>query len=315
MNNNNELEVNNEAKPESKKINEEKLNKDKIEDNPIQKHSEKEILQNKLKIYKIQLGLLKEKYSKENLSRELDKKKKELEIINVKEQIESNSYELEREKKNLQEEIKNNKSLLKSITVTFKKYDREFDGLFISTKEFVLENSLDDKITIHANSLVIVEVKNYDNYHDMSLNLEKKKSILESIGFPVDKIYFVGILRSLDEFKKLSGQIKGLNKKNMIIVYPDKTTFLNIPLFDKKIEEKVEEKKKEKLEDKMENLEVKMEKLFNMIGQLTNKITDMDFKMSNMNTKINNINTEISDMNTEMKSMRSDIDILKNKIK
>ena len=63
-------------------------------------------------------------------------------------------------------------------------------------------NNLDDEITIPANSFMIVEVKNYNNYFDLSENIKKKKNILNSIGFPVDKFFFVGILRNLDEERK-----------------------------------------------------------------------------------------------------------------
>lgn len=121
-----------------------------------------------------------------------------------------------KEKNALKKEIEEYVKLLKRITVTIKKLDQEFDGLYISRKKFILKNNLDDEITIPANSFMIVEVKNYNNYFDLSENIKKKKNILNSIGFPVDKFFFVGILRNLDEERKKNGQLKKLNSKNRL---------------------------------------------------------------------------------------------------
>ena len=63
-----------------------------------------------------------------------------------------------------------------------------------------------------------------------------------SIGFPPEKLFFVGILRSLDEEKRAKGKIKGLKSSNMIIIYPDELTFLGVPLFEEK-KEKIEKKR------------------------------------------------------------------------
>ena len=203
-----------------------------------------------MKLYERKLKFIKEKCSKENISKELNKKKEELEILNLETEIYGNNDKSEEKKNVLKKEIEKCEKLLKSIIVTVQKSDQEFDGLFLSQKEFMLENSLGDKITIPANNLVIVEVKNYNNYNDISMNLGKKKKILKSIGFHVDKIFFVGILRSLDEEKKEKGQIKKLDSKNMIIIYANESTFLGVPLFEEKIEEKKE--KEQSFEDKMD---------------------------------------------------------------
>ena len=246
MDNNNTSEVNCEVKSEEKEIKEEEKLDEKRGDNSIQKSSEKETLKKKLKIYEIKLKHTKEKYSEENITRKLNKKNEELEILNLEMEIDGNKDDLEEKKNALKKEIEEYEKLLKTITVTIKKPDQEFDGLYISKKEFVLKNSLGYEITIPANSFVIVEVKNHNNYFDLTLNLEKKGKILNSIGFPLDKFFFVGILRSVDEERKKNGQLRKLKSKNMIIIYPDKSTFLGIPLFDEKIEKKTKEEKKDK---------------------------------------------------------------------
>ena len=158
-----------------------------------------------MKIYEIKLKHTKEKYSEENITRKLNKKNEELEILNLEMEIDGNKDDLEEKKNALIKEIEEYEKLLKTITVTIKKPDQEFDGLYISKKEFVLKNSLGYEITIPANSFVIVEVKNHNNYFELTMNLEKKEKILNSIGFPLDKFFFVGILRSVDEERKKMG--------------------------------------------------------------------------------------------------------------
>ena len=219
--------------------------KDNIDNNnSIQKSSEKEILKKKLKIYEIKLKHIKEKFSKENITKELAKKNEELEILNLEIEIDENKDDSEAKKNALIKEIEEYEKLLKPITVTIRKLDQEFDGLYINKKEFVLKNDLGYEMKIPANSFVIVEVKNHNNYFDLTMNLEKKEKILNSIGFPLDKFFFVGILRSVDEERKKNGQLKKLKSKNMIIIYPDKSTFLGIPLFDEKKEKKNKRRKK-----------------------------------------------------------------------
>ena len=294
MDNNNTSEVNCEVKSEEKEIKEEEKLDEKRGDNSIQKSSEKETLKKKLKIYEIKLKHTKEKYSEENITRKLNKKNEELEILNLEMEIDGNKDDLEEKKNALKKEIKEYEKLLKTITVTIKKSDQEFDGLYISKKEFVLKNSLGYEITIPANSFVIVEVKNHNNYFDLTLNLEKKGKILNSIGFPLDKFFFVGILRSVDEERKKNGQLRKLKSKNMIIIYPDKSTFLGIPLFDEKIEKKTKEEKK----DKAQSFKDEVDKSFQEV------IIEM----------INNLSNEIKEIKNNMNKMGKDIDYLKNKI-
>ena len=106
-----------------------------------------------------------------------------------------------------------------------------------------------------------------------------------SIGFPPEKLFFVGILRSLDEEKRAKGKIKGLKSSNMIIIYPDELTFLGVPLFEEK-KEKIE--KKEDKEEKQQSFEDKMDKRFQDVIQMINKLSDemKDFKIQ-MNNDIN----------------------------
>lgn len=298
MDNNNTSELNCEVKSEEKEIKEEEKLDEKRGDNSIQKSSEIETLKKKLKIYEIKLKHTKEKYSEENITRKLNKKKEELEILNLEMEIDGNKDDLEEKKNALIKEIEEYEKLLKTITVTIKKPDQEFDGLYISKKEFVLKNSLGYEITIPANSFVIVEVKNHNNYFDLTLNLEKKEKILNSIGFPLDKFFFVGILRSVDEERKKNGQLKKLKSKNMIIIYPDKSTFLGIPLFDEKIEKKTKEEKK----DKAQSFKDEVDKSFQEV------IIEM------INNLSNNLSNEIKEIKNNMNKMGKDIDYLKNKI-
>ena len=298
MDNNNTSELNCEVKSEEKEIKEEEKLDEKRGDNSIQKSSEIETLKKKLKIYEIKLKHTKEKYSVENITRKLNKKNEELEILNLEMEIDGNKDDLEEKKNALKKEIGEYEKLLKTITVTIKKPDQEFDGLYISKKEFVLKNSLGYEITIPANSFVIVEVKNHNNYFDLTLNLEKKGKILNSIGFPLDKFFFVGILRSVDEERKKNGQLKKLKSKNKIIIYPDKSTFLGIPLFDEKIEKKTKEEKK----DKAQSFKDEVDKSFQEV------IIEM------INNLSNNLSNEIKEIKNNMNKMGKDIDYLKNKI-
>ena len=297
MDNNNTSEVNCEVKSEEKEIKEEEKLDEKRGDNSIQKSSEIETLKKKLKIYEIKLKHTKEKYSVENITRKLNKKNEELEILNLEMEIDGNKDDLEEKKNALKKEIGEYEKLLKTITVTIKKPDQEFDGLYISKKEFVLKNSLGYEITIPANSFVIVEVKNHNNYFDLTLNLEKKGKILNSIGFPLDKFFFVGILRSVDEERKKNGQLKKLKSKNMIIIYPDKSTFLGIPLFDEKIEKKTKEEKK----DKAQSFKDEVDKSFQEFKEVMIEMT-------------NNLLNEIKEIKNIMNKMGKDIDYLNNKI-
>ena len=281
--------------------------KDNIDNNnSIQKSSEKEILKKKLKIYEIKLKHIKEKFSKENITKELAKKNEELEILNLEIEIDENKDDSEAKKNALIKEIEEYEKLLKPITVTIRKLDQEFDGLYINKKEFVLKNDLGYEMKIPANSFVIVEVKNHNNYFDLSLNLEKKEKILKSIGFPIDKFFFVGILRSVDKERKEKGKLRKLKNKNMIIIYPDETTFLGVSLFDEIIDKNGKEEKAQSTEDKSsKNFQ---DEVIQMFRNLSNEIKEIKNNMNIMGNKI-------SDMDNKIGTMGKDIDYLKKKKK
>jgi len=274
--------------------------KDNIDNNnSIQKSSEKEILKKKLKIYEIKLKHIKEKFSKENITKELAKKNEELEILNLEIEIDENKDDSEAKKNALIKEIEEYEKLLKPITVTIRKLDQEFDGLYINKKEFVLKNDLGYEMKIPANSFVIVEVKNHNNYFDLSLNLEKKEKILKSIGFPIDKFFFVGILRSVDKERKEKGKLRKLKNKNMIIIYPDETTFLGVSLFDEIIDKNGKEEKAQSTEDKSsKNFQ---DEVIQMFRNLSNEIKEIKNNMNIMGNKI-------SDMDNKIGTMGKDID-------
>ena len=287
--------------------------KDNIDNNnSIQKSSEKEILKKKLKIYEIKLKHIKEKFSKENITKELAKKNEELEILNLEIEIDGNKDDSEAKKNALIKEIEEYEKLLKPITVTIRKLDQEFDGLYINKKEFVLKNDLGYEMKIPANSFVIVEVKNHNNYFDLSLNLEKKEKILKSIGFPIDKFFFVGILRSVDKERKEKGKLRKLKNKNMIIIYPDETTFLGVSLFDEIIDKNGKEEKAQSTEDKSsKNFQ---DEVIQMFRNLSNEIKEIKNNMNIMGNKISDMDNKISDMDNKIGTMGKDIDYLKNKI-
>ena len=272
-----------------------------IDNNFIQNSSELETLKKKLKLYETKLKLIKEKYSKENIIKELTKKKEELEIINLEIELDGNKEDSEAKKNALKKEIEEYEKLLKPITLTIRKLYQEFDGLYINKKEFALKNNLGFEITIPPNSFVIVEIKNNNNYCELYMNLNRKAKIFNSIGFPLNKFFFVGILRSLDEERITKGQLRKLKSKNIIIIYPNETTFLGVSLFDEKIKNKVKEEKKEKVyssEDKRNK--IFEDKVIKMLGDLLNEVKEIKIKMSNMDNKIG--------------TMSKDINYLKNKI-
>ena len=308
-NNNNSKEDKKEVIPKKENIDIMNINNKEENDLKIQKEKSKEnnrddkilTLKKKLKIYEIKLKLIKEKYSKENIIKELNKKNDELEIINLEIELDGNKEDSEAKKNALKKEIEECEKLLKTITVTIRKPDQEFDGLYINKKEFVLKNNLGYEITIPSNSFVIVEVKNNNNYFDLSMNLDRKAKILNSIGLPQDKFFFVGILRSVDEERRTKGQLRKLKSKNMIIIYPDETTFLGVPLFDGKIECKAKEEKEKKVQSSEDKSNKNFQdKVIQMFSDLSNEIKEIKIKMSDMDNKIG--------------TMGKDIDYLKNKI-
>lgn len=197
---------------------------------------EKENLEKLLKLYEEKYSLMKKKYSKERLETELAQKKEELELLDLNIKLREVDDINNAKRNSIKAEIEKYNNLLRLITINIKKKDQEFDGLFISNKTINLENSLDDQLKIPPKRPIIVEVKNHCKYSDIISNLRKKKKILESIGFQKDCFFFVGILRGLNLNDQIKEEIKLIKANsdltNMIVIYPDNTKFLNVPLYD-----------------------------------------------------------------------------------
>ena len=192
-------------------------------------------------------------YSKKNIENELEKKKEELiileEKIKIKElNIKENGKEEEDKKKicKIKEEINKYEKSLKKITIKIQRYDKEFDGLFYSSGEITLKNTIGDELKIPAQSPIIVEVKNINRYKTIIENIANKKNLLNSLGFNTHYFYFVGIIRGIDVNKENKEEINkifnALNFKNIIVIYPEKLQFLNTPLIEIKIGISSEEK-------------------------------------------------------------------------
>ena len=62
----------------------------------------------------------------------------------------------------------------------------------------------------------------------------------------------------------------------MIIIYPDKSTFLGIPLFDEKIEKKTKEEKKDKAQSFKDEVDKSFQEvMIEMINNLSNEIKEI----------------------------------------
>ena len=97
--------------------------------------------------------LLEEKYSKKNIKKQLEEKEKKLSSLMQKEK--ENATEIQK----IKEEIKNYEMLLKVITIRINRADQEFDGLFFSSNEFRLQNTIGDSLVIPPKKPIIIEVK------------------------------------------------------------------------------------------------------------------------------------------------------------
>ena len=146
------------------------------------------------------------------------------------------------------EDIHNYEKLLKKITFRIEQIDKEIDGLFFTSKEIILENTIGDKLKIPQEKAIIVEVKNINKYKTMVENIRIKKKLMSTLGFKTEDLFFIGILRGIDVDEKKKKEIndkyyKELNMQNMIVIYAEKFNFLNVPLIQVKNEKK--EKPKE----------------------------------------------------------------------
>ena len=196
-----------------------------------------------------------EQKAKEKKEDEEKRKKEEEEKIKKEEEEKRNKEQKAKEKKEdeekkikIMEDIHNYEKLLKKITFRIEQIDKEIDGLFFTSKEIILENTIGDKLKIPQEKAIIVEVKNINKYKTMVENIRIKKKLMSTLGFKTEDLFFVGILRGIDVDEKKKKEIndkyyKELNMQNMIVIYAEKFNFLNVPLIQVKNEKK--EKPKE----------------------------------------------------------------------
>ena len=196
-----------------------------------------------------------EQKAKEKKEDEERRKKEEEEKIKKEEEEKRNKEQKAKEKKEdeekkikIMEDIHNYEKLLKKITFRIEQIDKEIDGLFFTSKEIILENTIGDKLKIPQEKAIIVEVKNINKYKTMVENIRIKKKLMSTLGFKTEDLFFVGILRGIDVDEKKKKEIndkyyKELNMQNMIVIYAEKFNFLNVPLIQVKNEKK--EKPKE----------------------------------------------------------------------
>ena len=197
-----------------------------------------EILENIIKTYE-------KKYEEKEIEKEKDMKQIELEIIENKIKynnlIKVNDKDLKNQYITVKKEIKELDNLLTNITIKVEIIEKELDGFFISTKEILLTNSIGDKINIPKGKPIILEVKNNSNYKNIIDNIRRKKKFIKLLGLNDDLFFFVGILRDIkineDQKNIINQDIKNFNFKNTIIIYPENSKLLGIPLIEEKPEE------------------------------------------------------------------------------
>ena len=242
---------------------------------------EKKMLNEKLNIINKMNEFLKKEYSKKNLEQKIKEKKEKLEYYEEKIKLEKlmqkldgeKEKELETEIKNIKEEVENYEMLLKVITIRITKMDQEFDGLFFSSKKITLKNSIGDTLTIPAKSPIIIEVKNNSNYNGIIDNIRVKKKLLEHLKLKENNFYFIGILRNLninkEQKKNIDIKKRNLNFSNMIIIYPEKSSFLNVPLYEEKKE--TEMKSGQNLEEVLSIIMKKIDKMEKDLEEMKKK--------------------------------------------
>lgn len=233
---------------------------------------------------------------------------------------------------------------MKRITITIEKKDREFDGLFFSSKKISLENSIGDKLEIPEKSPIIVEVKNIIKYKAIIENIRSKKQLMSSLGFDTKKFYFIGILRGIDvnqeKKDKLNKSIfKDLYMKNMIIIYSENMNFLGQPLREfstiinneKNLDKKNLDESNDKSISDMIIIQLKKEinkgfanvknEMDRFKKEMKNEMDGFKKEMKNemagfkkeMKNEINQIKEDIGNINQEMSNIKTDINELKNK--
>ncbi len=242
-------------------------------------------LENELNSIKKMYKFLTIKYSAKNITEELNKKKKELEYYEERHKYEINRDNIndakvyEEKKILIIKEIEEYEMLLKTITIKIERLDQEFDGLFFSQNEITLENNLGEKLVIPAKKPIIVEVKNHCKYKEIINNIGRKKRLLESLNLDNgDNFYYIGILRGINNIKetKVIIEKKRDNEKlkNVIIIYPVNSNFLNIPLYEKK--------KEEYKDQRIDQLIAEMKEMKNTLNTLVKR----SYNTNNLNTDI-----------------------------
>ena len=265
-------EINEDLMETKTKIKELKNKNDSSDDEVIKEI--KDLEEKKLDSYQKILKLQEKIYSENTIKKELATKREELLILEEyakireledheeKIEIEERDKRGKEEEKNinkLKEEINRCEQSLKEITVKIERKETEIEGLFFSSKEIILKNTIGDELKIPEKKAVIIEVKNMKKYKTMVENILNKKKLMKTFGFKTDLFYFIGILRGIDINKVQKQEIndkffKDSNMKNMIIIYPEKLNFLNIPLIEIKNEVKEEPKKDTNLSDMLMDL-------------------------------------------------------------
>jgi len=265
-------EINDDLMETKTKIKELKNKNDSSNDEVIKEI--KDLEEKKLDSYQKILKLQEKIYSEKTIKKELATKREELLILEEyakireledhgeKIEIEERDKRKKEEEKNinkLKEEINRCEQSLKKINVKIEQKEAEIEGLFLSSKEIILKNTIGDELKIPEKSVVMVEVKNMKKYKTMIENILNKKKLMKTFGLKTDLFYFIGILRGIDINKDQKKEIndkffKGLNMKNTIIIYPEKLNFLNVPLIEEKNEVKEEPKKDKNLSDMLMDL-------------------------------------------------------------
>ena len=279
--------------------------------------TKKDIFDKKIESYKKILESKEKIYSKKNIENELAKKRNELIIleenaklkeIDDKEEEEIKKEEEDKGKKEeeakiieLKEEIKNYENSLKKIILKIEQKDKEIDGLYFTSKKIILKNTIGDVLTIPEKSAIIVEVKNMKKYKTIVENIRSKKKLMNTLGINTELLYFVGILRGIninqEQKEKINKTIfKDLNMKNMIIIYPEKLNFLNVPLIE--VKNGVKEGPKSDIN------------LYEIINELKNDI------INELKNELKNDVTELKGILTgQINELRKDVNLLKEKIK
>ena len=102
----------------------------------------------------------------------------------------------------------------------------------------MLQNTIGDSLIIPPKKPIIIEVKNNIKYSEILDNIRDKKKKLDSLKLNEKNFYFIGILRGIDidenGKKIINSKKRNLYFGNMIIIYPEKSKFLDVSLYEEK---------------------------------------------------------------------------------